>query len=88
MLINDIDNLTVTIDEIESTDEYITVIIANEDTEEEVGRLRILKKRYDTFLLSLSTMMREVYGVFEERESSNSRQVNKTSGVIRFISEA
>lgn len=86
MLINDIDDLNVRLEEIEDTNEFITVIIERVDTSEEVGRLRILKRRYDTFLLALSTMIRDVYNVFEERESSNSRIENKTTGSIKFVS--
>lgn len=87
MLINDIDNLSVTLEETEDTDIFITVIIKNSDTDEEVGRLRILKTRYDSFLLTLSTMIREVYSVFEDRQSALSKLENKISGSIKFIGD-
>lgn len=87
MLIEDVNNLKVDIEEIEDTSEFITVIITNADNDEELGRLRILKRRYDTFLLALSTMIRDSYNVFEERERSISKLDNKTSGTIEFVGE-
>lgn len=87
MLIEDIDNLSIELQEIEPTSEFITVIVKNATTDEELGTLRILKKRYDTFLLSLKTMIRESYNAFEERERSISKLTNKTEGTIDFIGD-
>lgn len=87
MLIEDVDELSVELQETEPTSQYITVIVKNAVTDEELGTLRILKKRYDTFLLSLKTMIRASYNAFEERESSLAKLTNKTEGTISFVGD-
>jgi hypothetical protein len=86
MLINDTDRLNVQLLETEDGNDFITVIITNE-LDEELGRLRILKSRYDTFLLALGTMIRDNYSFFEPRERSISKLVNQTTGTIEFVEE-
>lgn len=87
MIIDDINNLKVEIEGIETSEPLITVIITYAADDTELGTLRIRKDRYDTFLLALGTMIRENYSFFEDRQRSISRLENQTTGTIQFVEE-